>query len=40
MKNEKLKQFLQNYGFYLSVAAISIGAILAVFMMPEDGVSL
>ncbi|MHC1749796.1 MAG: peptidoglycan DD-metalloendopeptidase family protein [Cellulosilyticaceae bacterium] len=37
MNSNKIKQFIKNYGFYVAVALIAVGAIVAVFVFPKDG---
>lgn len=36
MNKEKLTQFFKDYGFYLAVGAVSVGAIVGVFLMPTN----
>ncbi|ONI39345.1 hypothetical protein AN396_08040 [Candidatus Epulonipiscium fishelsonii] len=36
MNKEKLTQFFKDYGFYLAVGAVSVGAIVGVFLMPTS----
>lgn len=37
MNGNKIKQFIKNYGFYVAVALIAVGAVVAVFVFPNNG---
>ncbi|OON95470.1 MAG: hypothetical protein ATN36_08210 [Epulopiscium sp. Nele67-Bin005] len=40
MNKDKLQEFFKNYGFYLAVGTISLGAIATVFLMPDSSGSM